>query len=211
MSQQHQKLGPPPVDGLSDVSWARVERNVFSRMEGTVTNAVASREVRRDGRSNWVWLAVPAAAAATFGLVFFSMNGSPGSSEGEPSRVVAGASPTTMSFGDAHVTLQASTALVMDQNPAKPTALLENGTAVFAVARGERPPFTVLAGDTTLRAMSAKFTVTRKGEIAELAVESGSVEVRFRGHDMKLAADQTWTSERPSDVVDLIEQKQSPK
>lgn len=208
MSQQHQKLGPPPVDGLSDVSWARVERNVFSRMEGTVTNAVASREVRRDGRSNWVWLAVPAAAAAAFALAFFSMNGSPGSSDGEPSRVVAGASPTTMSFGDAHVTLQANTALVMDQNPAKPTALLENGTAVFAVARGDRAPFTVLAGDTSLRTTTAKFTITRKGEIAELAVETGSVEVRFRGHDVKLAADQTWTSERPSDVVDLIEQKQ---
>ena len=36
------KLGPPPVEGLSDVAWARVERNVFSRMEGTITNAVAS-------------------------------------------------------------------------------------------------------------------------------------------------------------------------
>jgi ferric-dicitrate binding protein FerR (iron transport regulator) len=208
MSQQHQKLGPPPVDDLSDLSWARVERNTFARMEGTVTNAVASREVRRDSRSKWVWLAVPAAAAAAFGLAFFSMNSSPGSTDGEPSRVVAGASPTTMSFGDAHVTLQANTAVVMDQNPAKPTALLENGTAVFAVARGERPPFTVLAGDTTLRAMAATFTVTRKGEVAELAVETGSVEVRFRGHDLKLAADQTWTSERPSDVVDLIEQKQ---
>ncbi len=208
MSQQHQKLGPPPVDGLSDVSWARVERNVFSRMEGTVTNAVASREVRRDGRRNWVWLAVPAAAAAAFGLAFFSMNGSPGSSDGEPSRVVAGASPTTMSFGDAHVTLQANTALVMDQNPTKPTALLENGTAVFAVARGDRAPFTVLAGDTSVRTTTATFTITRKGEIAELAVETGAVEVRFRGHDVKLAADQTWTSERPSDVVDLIEQKQ---
>jgi ferric-dicitrate binding protein FerR (iron transport regulator) len=197
MSQQHVKLGPPPVDDLSDLSWARVERNTFARMEGTVTNAVASREVRREGRSKWVWLAVPAAAAAAFGLAFFSMNGSPSSPDGEPSRVVAGASPTTMSFGDAHLTLQANTAVVMDQNPAKPTALLENGTTVFAVARGERPPFTVLAGDTTVRAMTAKFTVTRKGEVAELVVETGTVEVRFRGHDLNLAAGQSWSSERP--------------
>jgi len=208
MSQQSQKLGPPPVDDLSDVSWARVERNVFSRMEGTVTGAVMSREVKREGKATkWVWFAVPAAAAAAFGLTFFSMNGSPGSSDGEPSRVVAGASPTTMSFGDAHVTLQANTALVMDQNPAKPTALLENGTAVFAVARGDRSPFMVLAGDTTVRTTTATFTVTRKGEVAELAVQTGNVEVRFRGHDLKLAADQTWTSDRPSDVVDLIQKK----
>jgi ferric-dicitrate binding protein FerR (iron transport regulator) len=205
MSQQHEKLGPPPVDDLSDLSWARVERNTFARIEGTVTNAVSSREVRGDSRNKWIWLAVPAAAAAAFGLAFFSMNGSNGVSEGEPSRVVAGAAPTTMSFGDAHVTLQANTAIVMDQNPAKPTALLENGSAVFAVARGERAAFTVLAGDTTLRATTATFTVTRKGEVAELAVETGSVEVRFRGHDLQLAADQRWTSERPSDVTDLIE------
>ena len=71
MSQQ-QKLGPPPVDELSDLSWARVERNVFARMEGTVTGAVMSREVKREGKTNWVWLAVPAAAAAAFGLAFFS-------------------------------------------------------------------------------------------------------------------------------------------
>jgi ferric-dicitrate binding protein FerR (iron transport regulator) len=202
MSQQHQKLGPPPVDPLPDLSWARVERNVFSRMEGTVTGAVMAREVKREGRGHWVWLAVPAAAAAAFGLAFFSMNGPSGSSDGEPSRVVAGASPTTMSFGDAHVTLQANTAVVMDQNPAKPSALIENGTALFAVApRGDRAPFTVLAGDTSVRTTNATFTVTRTGEVATLVVNTGAVDVRYRGHDVKLAAHQSWTSERPSDVT----------
>lgn len=203
MSQQ-QKLGPPPVDALSDLSWARVERNVFARMEGTVTGAVMSREVKREGKTNWVWLAVPAAAAAAFGLAFFSMSGPSGSSDGEPSRVVAGASPTTMSFGDAHVTLQANTAVVMDQNPAKPSALIENGTAVFAVApRGDQAPFTVLAGDTNIRTLNATFTVTRTGEVASLNVTNGTVDVRFRGHDVKVAAAQSWTSDRPSDVIDL--------
>ena len=201
---QPQKLGPPPVDALSDVSWARVERNVFARMEGTVTGAVMSREVKREGKSHWVWLAVPAAAAAAFGLAFFSLSGPSGSSDGEPSRVVAGASPTTMSFGDAHVTLQANTAVVMDQNPAKPSALIENGTAVFAVApRGERAPFTVLAGDTNIRTLNATFTVTRTGEVASLAVTNGTIDVRFRGHEVKVAAAQSWTSDRPSDVIDL--------
>src|SRR5262245_29973432 len=115
-----ERLGPPPVDPLSDVAWARVERNVFSRMEGTVTNAVSAREVNRDrSRSTWIWLAVPAAAAAAFGLAFFSMNGPGGtSSDGEPSRVVASDSPTTMSFGDAHITLQAKSAVLMEQNAA---------------------------------------------------------------------------------------------
>jgi ferric-dicitrate binding protein FerR (iron transport regulator) len=198
-----ERLGPPPVDPLSDVQWARVERNVFSRMEGTVTGAVSAREVKHGrSRSTWIWLAVPAAAAAAFGLAFFSMNGPSGSSsDGEPSRVVASDSPTTMSFGDAHITLQARSAVLMEQNVAKPTALLEHGTAEFAVApRGERAPFTVLAGDTSARTMGATFTVTRTGERADLKVSTGSVEIRYRGRDVRLAANQSWSSERPSDA-----------
>src|SRR5690606_24851371 len=152
--------------------------------------------------SPWVWLAVPAAAAAAFAFAFFMNPAGPSSSEHEPSRVVAGASPTTMSFGDTHVTLQASSAVLMDQNPARPQALLEHGSAVFAVApRGERPAFTVLAGDVSARTTGATFTVTRKGERADVAVEAGTVEVRFRGHDLELTARQSWSSARPADVT----------
>jgi ferric-dicitrate binding protein FerR (iron transport regulator) len=193
---------------LSDVGWARVERNLFSRVEGTVTNAVVARDIKREPttRGKWVWLAVPVAAAAACALTFFSMNGTPSSSADEPSRVVAGASPSTVSFGDAHITLQANAAVIMDRNAGKPTAVLEDGTATFAVAP-HGAALIVLAGDMTARTTAATFTVTRKGERANVAVDSGTVEIRFRGHDVKLAADQTWSSERPSDVIDLIEQK----
>lgn len=203
-----ERLGPPPVDPLSDVGWARVERNLFSRVEGTVTNAVAAREVRPATRSNWVWLAVPAAAAAAFALAFFSMNGSgTQTADGERSRVVAGASPSTVAFGSAaHVTLEANTAVIMDHAAGKPTAVLEDGVAKFAVAPSDIA-LTVLAGDMTARTTAATFTVTRRGERADVAVSTGVVEIRFRGHDIKLAADQTWSSERPSDVVDLTPKK----
>jgi ferric-dicitrate binding protein FerR (iron transport regulator) len=207
-----ERLGPPPVDPLSDMQWARVERNVFSRMEGTVTGAVSAREVKhgRGLASTWIWLAVPAAAAAAFGLAFFSMNGPSGSaSDGEPSRVVASDSPTTMSFGDAHVTLQARSAVLMEQNVAKPTALLEHGSAVFAVApRGERAPFTVLAGDTSARTMGATFTVTRTGERADIKVSTGTIDIRFRGRDVRLAANQSWSSDRPTDAPNAASDSQ---
>jgi len=198
-----ERLGPPPVDELSDVGWARVERNLFSRVEGTVTNAVAARDIKpsSSSRSNWVWLAVPAAAAAAFGLAFFSMNGSPSQGDGERSRVVAGSSPSTVSFGDSHVTLEANTAVILDHDGGKPTAVLEDGTAKFAVAPRANH-LTVLAGDTSARTLNATFSVTRSGERADVAVTAGNVEIRFRGHDVKLAANQTWSSERPSDVVD---------
>src|SRR5205823_6647498 len=36
MSTERERLGPPPVDALSDVAWARVERNVLTRNQGTI-------------------------------------------------------------------------------------------------------------------------------------------------------------------------------
>ena len=200
-----QRLGPPPVEGLSDVAWARVERNVFQRMaEGTVTQASAARDVKVERRSNWLWLAVPGAAAAAFALAFFSMNGPAPTPNDEPSRIVASASPTSVSFGDAHVTLDANSAVVMDQKAGKPTALLEHGGAVFAVApRGDRGAFSVLAGDAIVRTTSARFRVAREGELARVNVESGSVEIRYRGHDLKVSAKHSWSSERPSEITNL--------
>ena len=138
-----EQLGRPPVERLSDVAWARVERNVFSRMaEGTVTSAAAAREVRGDRpTTKWLWLAVPAAAAAAFALAFFSMNGPSApqvATDGEPSRIVATDSPSRVSFGDTYVTLDANSAVVMDQNGGKPTALLENGATANTAARRSR-------------------------------------------------------------------------
>lgn len=199
-----QKLGPPPVEGLSDVAWARVERNVFTRMEGTVTNAVAAREVRGERKNPWFWLAVPGAAAAAFALAFFSMKAPEqhaGAGSAEPSRVVSGASPTSVQFGDAHVTLDANSAVLMDQKEAKPIALLENGAATFAVApRGDRGAFTIMAGDASIRTSNGELHVAREGERVEVSVETGSVEVRFHGHEIPVGAHHTWSSDRPSDV-----------
>ena len=201
-----QRLGPPPVERLSDVAWARVERNVFQRMsEGTVTHAAASREANVERKNTAVWLAVPAAAAAAFAVAFFSMNGPTGpATNEEPSRIVASASPTTVSFGDTYVTLDANSAVVMDQKAGKPTALLEHGAATFAVApRGDRGPFAVLAGDTLVRTTNARFRVAREGELARVTVTSGSVEIRFHGHEINVAAQHAWTSEIPSKTTDL--------
>ncbi len=201
-----QRLGPPPVDSLSDVAWARVERNVFARMaEGTVTSAAAAREIKPDRRSQWLWLAVPGAAAAAFALAFFSMNGpTPQPATEEPSRIVSAASPSSVSFGDAHITLDANSAVVMDQDAAKPTALLERGGAMFAIApRGERGPFAVLAGDAVIRTANGELHVARDGELVTVEVASGAADIRFRGHEVHVGAQHTWSSEHPSDLIEI--------
>lgn len=209
MREKHERLGPPPVDAMSDVAWARVERNVLTRNQGTITNAVGSKEMRgsTSSRSNWVWLAVPIAAAAAFALAFFSMNGpsTPTPTSGgsdEPSRIVAGDAPSSVTFGDTHLTLEAHTAVVMDQNAAKPTAILENGAALFTIpTRGDRQ-LTVVAGDTLVRTGNAQFRVARDGELAQVHVDSGTVRITFRGHDVTVGPHHGWSAQKPADVVD---------
>lgn len=212
--KSHERLGPPPVEGLSDVAWARVEKNVFQRLgEGTITHAAAARELRgklpSTEKRGWLWLAIPAAAAAAAAVVFFSLHAPPPSGQvaatggdDEPSRVVAGEAQTSVSFGDAHITLDAHSALVMDRAAARPTALLEHGAATFAIApRGDRPPFVVLAGDLQVRVIGTRFRVVREGEHSEVSVDHGTVEVTFRGSDVRVGAHQHWTSDDPNRVT----------
>jgi ferric-dicitrate binding protein FerR (iron transport regulator) len=203
-----EKLGPPPVDNLSDVAWARVERGVFARLDGsgTVTGAIASREVvRTKPKRTWMWVAGPLAAAAACVLVLFAQRSHSVSGAGapnEPARVVSGASPSAVSFGDAHITLDADSAIEMVRDGSQQTALLEHGAAWFSVApRGDRPAFEVRAGDTIVRVIGTRFRVAREGERANVTVDHGVVEVRFRGRAMRVTDGQSWTSDHPNDVT----------
>jgi ferric-dicitrate binding protein FerR (iron transport regulator) len=200
------KLGPPPVEGLSDVAWARVERNVFSQLqEGTITSAVASHDKAAAAarRTKLVWLAVPLAAAAAFALAFFATKSpqAPASqpvATDTPSRIVAGSAPSSITVGDSHLTLDANTALVIDGKDGKQTALIERGAVSFAVPRA----FTVLAGDALVRTTTAQFRVSRDGELAIVEVESGSVQITFRGQEVTVGAHHGWSALSPSVVLD---------
>jgi ferric-dicitrate binding protein FerR (iron transport regulator) len=189
----------PPVDQLSDVAWARVERGVFSRIESTVTHAAASRDVGNERTHGWVWVAVPLAAAAAAALAFFSQHDQPAptaSTEQEPARVVAGSSPSAVTFADAHITLEAQSAITMDQKGGKPTATLEYGGAWFEVApRGDRAPFVVLAGDLSVKVVGTRFRVARTAEHAAVDVDHGVVEVHYRGKLTTLHGHEQWTSD----------------
>jgi ferric-dicitrate binding protein FerR (iron transport regulator) len=177
---------------------------------GTVTGAVIGRETRREKRA-WVWLAIPVAAAAACAIVVFSTRGQPQATtvaEQEPARIVSGAAPSAVSFGDAHITLDAESAIEMEREGDKPIALLEKGAAWFSVApRGDRPPFQVRAGDTIVRVVGTRFRVARDGEHAEVIVDHGAVEVRFRGRALRLADGQAWNSDRPGDVYKFVQPK----
>ena len=192
---KHEPLGPPRVEPLSDVAWSRIERGLWSRMDSAQVVEPAARPRR------WIWLAAPAfaAAAAAVALVI-AIGVDDDRAPGEASaRLVSGASPTTLSYGDVHVTLDADSAAVMDHRKG---AALERGAAWFEVApRGERAPFVVTAGDTMVRVVGTRFRVTRSGEEAAVQVEHGAVEVLFRGTTSRVSAGQQWTSRQPAVAV----------
>jgi ferric-dicitrate binding protein FerR (iron transport regulator) len=189
MSEQER----PPVEPLSDVAWARVERHVFSRMpEGTVTSAAASRDVRPEPRSKWPWLAVPLAAAAAAMVAFYGRDvdkAQPVTAavEPEPARVVASSSPSAVTFGDAHMMLDAQSAITIAQK----TVTLEYGGAWFEVGGS----VAVTAGDLSVKAGTSRFRVARSAEHAEVDVDRGAVELRYHGKLITVHAHEHWTSE----------------
>jgi hypothetical protein len=192
---ERERLGPPPIEPLSDLSWSRIERGLWSRMDAAPPAERAARPRR------WIWIAAPAlAAAAAAAVIAIGAGGGHAPAEG-PARLVSGAAPTSLSYGDVHVTLEADSAVVMERAKG---AVLERGAAWFTVApRGERPAFVVTAGDTLVRVVGTKFRVARFGEDATVQVEHGTVEVLFRGATTRVSTDQEWTSRRPTAVAPI--------
>ncbi|MDB4954940.1 MAG: hypothetical protein JWO36_2509 [Myxococcales bacterium] len=192
------KLGPPPVEPMPDVAWSRIERGLWARLDGG--QPTSEHRTRR-----WIWLAVPIAAVAA-AIIALSMRSGDQVGPRPPvdalSRVVTGAAPSSISFGDSHVQLEANSAIVMNREG--PTVILEQGAAWFTVApRQGRSPFVVVAGDATVQVVGTRFRVSRDGERANVRVEHGLVQARFRGIEVNIGASQEWSSDHPSEVVTI--------
>jgi hypothetical protein len=208
VTDQLRPEGPPQVEPLSDVAWARVERGLWARMDGSTTPPIAPARSRR-----WMWIAGPIAAAAAAAIVFVAVarDSTPATEKGVAShqtgsdatdvRVVSPPNaPASASFDDAHVELAPATAIVMRSS----ATVLERGSAWFAVApRVDRPAFVVLAGDTKVRVVGTRFRVSRAEELVAVDVDHGVVEVQFRGSLIQVRANESWSSERPEAVSPL--------
>jgi hypothetical protein len=192
------RLGPPPVEPMPDVAWARVERGLWRQLDASPEPA---RPATR--RRTWLWLAAPlvaTAAIATVVVVVRDTSTPVAQVADEPTRVVTDSAPSSISLGDAHIALDAHSAITSSQ-PA--TVTLETGGAWFSVApRGDRPPFVVIAGDTRVQVIGTRFRVTRAGEHTDVAVDHGIVEVRHHGTVQRLTAGQTWSSDEVAIEID---------
>lgn len=199
------RLGPPPVEPMTNAAWSRVERGLFERLDRPEPTPLPAP------RSRWPWLAIPAfalAAAAVIAIVIVTRE--PSTSKPEvattnppvpspivPSRVVAGDTPSMVSYGDAHLTVEAHAAIVMDREGTSPSVLVERGAVDFTVAPREhlQSPYVVRAGDVVVRVVGTQFRVARYEEYVTVAVERGIVDVQFRGDVHRLSAGQSWSSQ----------------
>ena len=190
-----QRLGPPPIEPLSEAAWSRVERGVWSQLDAERPAAPAPSGPRR-----WWLVAAPLAAAAAVLALVIAVRSGPTALD-EPSRVVSGAAPSSVLFGDSHIELDAATALSMRHEAERPTVTLEHGGAWFTVApRLSRPAFIVRAGDATVRVVGTKFRVSRSGEQIAVEVERGLVDVNFRGSEVAIGAGRRWSSDAPGQI-----------
>lgn len=192
------RLGPPPIEPMTNAAWSRVERGLFERLDRPLEQRPARRALPR-----WPWIAIPAFAVAAAALVILAVvvRGSSGTevvlapaAPIEPSRVVAGDTPSMVSYGDAHLTVEAHSAIVMGREDRSPSVLVERGAVEFTVAPRGRDPFVVRAGDVVVRVVGTQFRVARYEERVTVAVERGLVDVQFRGEMHRLASGQTWST-----------------
>jgi hypothetical protein len=185
------RLGPPPVEPLSDLSWARVERAVFAELDAAAA-PVALAPVRR----RWPVLIAPLAAVAALVVWLVVRPSAPDVAGGHdrPARVVTAESPTELSFGDAVITAAPRSTLVMGGSAhGGVLVVIERGGATFEVSpRASRPPFRVEAGDVSIRVVGTRFTVGRSAETATVKVIEGTVEIVARGHRVFVGAGESW-------------------
>jgi hypothetical protein len=183
------RLGPPPIEPLSDLSWVRVERAVFAELDAAAA-PVTEAAVRR----RWPVLIAPLAAVAALVVWLVVRPAVPDGDHERPARIVTADSATELSFGDAVVTAAPRSTLVMGGSAQGGVLIVvERGGATFEVApRAGRPPFRVEAGDVSIRVVGTRFTVARTAETATVQVIEGTVEIVARGRRVFVSAGETW-------------------
>jgi hypothetical protein len=131
-----ERLPPPPVEPLPDLTWARLERQLWATLDAPVVVAPPSP------RARWRWpvaAAVSVAAAAAVALAWPSRPGDGAELTSRapttmPSRVATAAAETELSVGDASIRLAPFSALYLHGGDRGVGMILDRGQASFEVA-----------------------------------------------------------------------------
>jgi transmembrane sensor len=91
------------------------------------------------------------------------------------------------------VWLNTASALSVDMAGSERRLTLHAGEALFDVAKDRHRPFVVEAGATQARAVGTVYSVRRRGDLGDVAVREGSVEIRSGADSARLIAGQQLT------------------
>lgn len=187
MSQFRQ---PPDIDDLSDISWQRVERDLFARLDlDQQPEPTVSRPARR-----WRWAAAGAGAAVAAAALVLVLHRADSERSPKLSRLVTEGAPSSITVGDTAITAAPHTALlVTESESAGIQVILERGAVDCTVPpRKSRPPFVVVAGDVRVSVTGTRFSVARYGDSAEVVVSRGEVQILAAGERYSVGAGERW-------------------
>ena len=187
MSQFRQ---PPPIEDLSEISWHRIERDLFARLDNAgVETARPSR--RRVGR----WVAGGALVAAAAAALVLVLTGGDQNTERAVvvSRLVTEGAPSSITVKDAAITAAPHTALLVTEGKSGIQVILERGAVDCSIPpQKARAPFVVIAGEVQVSVTGTRFSVARFGDTAEVEVTRGEVTILAGGRRYRVSAGQRW-------------------
>src|SRR6187402_3363786 len=202
-----QKPLPVAVEVVSARRWAKLERSLFARWDEEqkqqdaeaeprpVRQGAAFSSGRRVAASALVLMAVAASVVCfvTWRRAFDAVG------LDRTSRIATGANGSHLSLQGLTLDVEPESAVVLG-SPSEHGLLivLDRGKIVCEVApRSAGAPLVVQAGSVEVKVVGTRFSVTRSGEKARVAVEHGIVEVAAEGRVVRVGAGQVWPTDTP--------------
>jgi hypothetical protein len=185
------------VEPLSELSWKRIERGIFSTLErapASYPDRVSLAHARAPRRT-WRLAALGGACAfAAAAAAALWMPNADGPTTPEPSRVVTADSPTEITTGRATLTVAPDSALWVRSGDRGVAVTLERGAVECSVAPDHaRPPFVVHAGDVRVEVVGTRFTVARSAQDeVRVTVSRGVVKIIAHGDVWTVSAGESW-------------------
>ncbi|MEP7049442.1 MAG: FecR family protein [Pseudomonadota bacterium] len=200
-----QKPLPVEVETVSARRWARLERSLFARWDEEQRLDAGSQPVRqapaRQVRRLVAIAAVVGVAAAASAVCFVTWRRAGDAvALDRTSRIATGANGSHLSLQGLTLDVEPESAVVLGSPFERGMLIvLDRGGIVCEVApRSADAPLVIQAGSVQVKVVGTRFSVTRTGEKARVAVEHGVVEVAEGGHVARVGAGQVWPSEAPA-------------
>ncbi|HSQ68260.1 MAG TPA: FecR family protein [Polyangiaceae bacterium] len=186
------------VEDLPPDRWARIEREVFDRLDREEQAPVSVARPTNGPRRAIATFVLAGAAAAVIGAVAWETLRP--ASRGEASRVTTDAAATHVQVGENELEVGAHSSVAIAGNDGAGIEIaLDQGDIDCEVApRRGRPPFVVSAGDVRVRVVGTHFHVARHGEDTRVSVDHGTVEVSEHANVTLVHAGESWPPPAPT-------------